>query len=157
MNAIDTSTTASVAALAGKYLTFRLGQESYAVHVLRIREILRSATLTAVPEMPVHVRGVINLRGGIIPVLDLRLRFGLPAAEAEQNCIVVATVNTEAGKLTTMGFLVDGVEEVVLLAPSDLEPTPEFGSQVRVEYLLAMAKVKGRVKGLLDLDRVVSG
>lgn len=154
---LEAPTAAATASLAGKYLTFCLGAESYAVHVLRVREIIRNATITPVPEMPPYIRGVLNLRGKIIPVMDLRLRFGLAVPDlTERTCMVVASVELPSGALTQMGFVVDGVEEVVQIGPDDLEARPEFGVGQTAEYLLAMAKLKGVTKCLLDLDRVVS-
>jgi purine-binding chemotaxis protein CheW len=142
--------------LAGKYLTFILGNESYAIPVLKVREIIRLTNITTVPQMPDYIRGVINLRGKIIPVMDLRLRFGCAAAaNAEQNCIVVVQVKNPAGQATAMGLVVDAVEEVAHLAAADIEETPDFGAQVDTEYLLGMAKIKGAVKALLDIDKVI--
>ena len=144
--------------LAGKYLTFALGGESYAIPVLKVREIIRLTSITAVPQMPDYIRGVINLRGKIIPVMDLRLRFGFTgAASAEQNCIVVVQVKNPAGQATAMGLVVDAVEEVAQLAAADIEETPDFGAQVDTKYILGMAKIKGAVKALLDIDRVIGG
>jgi purine-binding chemotaxis protein CheW len=142
--------------LQGKYLTFTLQTESYAIDVLKVREIIRHIAITAVPQMPDHIRGVINLRGKIIPVMDLRLRFGIPnATNSDQTCIVVMQVKLPDGKVTAMGMVVDGVEEVINFNAADLEETPEFGGQIAVDYILGMAKVKGAVKVLLDIDRVV--
>ena len=144
--------------LAGKYLTFILGGESYAIPVLKVREIIRLTSITTVPQMPDYIRGVINLRGKIIPVMDLRLRFGFAAAvSAEQNCIVVVQVKNPAGQATAMGLVVDAVEEVAQLVAADIEETPDFGAQVDTEYILGMAKIKGVVKALLDIDRVIGG
>lgn len=144
--------------LAGKYLTFILGGESYGVPVLKVREIIRLTAITAVPQMPAYVRGVINLRGKIIPVIDLRLRFGFAAAAStEQNCIVVVQVKTPAGQATQMGLVVDAVEEVTNIAASDIEETPDFGAQVDTKNILGMGKIKGVVKALLDIDKVIGG
>ena len=153
------STTAMAGqSMAGKYLTFALGGESYAIPVLKVREIIRLTSITTVPQMPNYIRGVINLRGKIIPVMDLRLRFGFAAAtNTEQNCIVVVQVKNPAGQPTAMGLVVDAVEEVAQLAAADIEETPDFGAQVDTEYILGMAKVKGVVKALLDIDRVIGG
>jgi purine-binding chemotaxis protein CheW len=141
---------------AGKYLTFRLGGESYGINVLKIREIIRGTETTAVPQMPVYVKGVINLRGKIIPVMDLRLRFGLPDAKStEHTCIVVVQVNLPDGRNTQMGLVVDDVEEVVNIGATDIEETPDFGTAITADYLLGMAKIKGVVKTLLNVDRVV--
>jgi len=121
-----------------------------------VREIIRLTSITAVPQMPNYVRGVINLRGRIIPVLDLRLRFGFDRAEStNQTCIVVVQVKLSGGKSTPMGLVVDGVEEVVNIAAADIEETPSFCGDVSTEFILGMAKIKGAVKTLLDIDGVV--
>ena len=152
------STTSAGRSLAGKYLTFTLQRESYGIDVLKIREITRLTSITAVPQMPPHVRGVINLRGTIIPVMDLRLRFGFDAAEnTDQTCIVVVLVKSPGGKSTQKGLVVDAVEEVVNIAAADIEQTPDFGAEVSTECILGMAKIKGVVKTLLDIDRVLTG
>ena len=149
---------AATEAAAGKYLTFILGGESYAIPVLKVREIIRLTSITTVPQMPDYIRGVINLRGKIIPVMDLRLRFGFGKADTtDQNCIVVVQVKSPSGQATAMGLVVDAVEEVAQLATSDIEETPDFGSQISTAYLLGMAKIKGVVKALLDIDRVIGG
>ena len=142
--------------LGGKYLTFALGDESYAVDVRKVREIIRLTNITTVPQMPGFIRGVINLRGKIIPVIDLRIRFGLPSATTtDKTCIVVVQIQTGVRTWRETGLVVDNVEEVLNLTASDIEETPEFGAQVDTEYLLGMAKIKGSVKMLLDLDRVL--
>ncbi|HLP78399.1 MAG TPA: chemotaxis protein CheW [Candidatus Paceibacterota bacterium] len=141
--------------LAGKYLTFRLGNESYGFDVLKIREIIRMTEITAVPQMPAYVKGVINLRGKIIPVMDLRLRFGLADEKSEHTCIVVVQVKLPEGRTTQMGLVVDSVEEVVNIAAGDIEETPDFGTAITADYLLGMAKIKGVVKALLNIDRIV--
>jgi purine-binding chemotaxis protein CheW len=148
--------TAGVNRVAGKYLTFNLDAESYGIDVLKVREIIRLAAITAVPQMPAHIRGVINLRGKIIPVMDLRVRFGLsPAASTNQTCIVVVQVKLPNGKPAQMGLIVDGVEEVINLSDNDVEETPNFGSAVATECLIGIAKIKGVVKSLLNIDEVV--
>ncbi len=142
--------------VAGKYLTFNLDAESYGIDVLKVREIIRLAAITAVPQMPAHIRGVINLRGKIIPVMDLRVRFGIaPTESTNQTCIVVVQVKLPNGKPAQMGLIVDGVEEVINLAESDIEETPNFGGAVATECLIGIAKVKGVVKSLLNIDEVV--
>ena len=144
--------------LAGKYLTFRLNAESYGIDVLKVREIIRLTSITAVPQMPPYVRGVINLRGKIIPVMDLRLRFGFgAAASTDQTCIIVVQVKLPDGKSTQMGLVVDAVEEVTNIAGADVEETPDFGTQMATDYILGMAKIKGAVKALLDIDGVIGG
>lgn len=152
---IETTPSATLAD-AGKYLTFVLGPESYGVEVLKIREIIRMVDITGVPEMPAYVKGVINLRGKIIPVLDLRVKFGLPAAgTTERTCIVVVQILSSTGIPMQMGLIVDGVEEVLNLTKGDIEETPDFGARVCTEYLKGMAKVKGKVTSLLDIDKVL--
>ena len=142
--------------LNGKYLTFTLHHESYGIDVLKVREIIRHSNITAVPQMPAHIRGVINLRGKIIPVMDLRVRFEFPVTEDnEQTCIVVVQVKLTDGKTTAMGLLVDGVEEVINLNAADIEETPSFGGQICTDYIIGIAKVKGAVKALLDIDGIV--
>ena len=155
---IESGTAVAGQNMAGKYLTFALGGESYAIPVLKVREIIRLTSITAVPQMPDYIRGVINLRGKIIPVMDLRLRFGFAgAANTEQNCIVVVQVKNPTGQATAMGLVVDAVEEVAQLAGVDIEQTPDFGAQVDTGYILGMAKIKGAVKALLDIDKVIGG
>ncbi len=108
--------------------------------------------------MPAYILGVINLRGKIIPVMDLRRRFEFTnLASLDQTCIVVVQVTLPDGKPTPMGLVVDGVEEVINLTASDIEATPEFGGQISTSYILGIAKVKGTVKSLLDIDGVVAG
>ena len=143
--------------LTGKYLTFRLGNESYGIAVLKIREIIRLTPVTAVPQMPDYVKGVINLRGKIIPVVDLRAKFGMGEADSnERTCIVVVQVELAGHTKALMGLIVDGVEEVISMAAQDIEKTPDFGASLDTAYILGMAKVKGAVKSLLDIDKVVS-
>lgn len=141
---------------AGKYLTVVLENESYGIAVLKVREIIRMQKITPVPQMPEFVKGVINLRGRVIPVVDLRVKFGLKAEFTERTCIVVVQVKLASGATVQMGLIVDSVEEVVHLPANEIEPTPEFGARVDTTYLLGMAKVKGQVKTLLDIDRVVA-
>jgi purine-binding chemotaxis protein CheW len=143
--------------LAGKYLTFRLGDEAYGIAVLRIREIIQPPPITAVPRMPDYIRGVINLRGKIIPVIDLRAKFGLArATTTEHTCIVVVQVELARHHKVLMGLIVDGVEEVIQIAGQDIEETPDFGASLDTTYLLGVAKVKGAVKALLDIDKLLS-
>lgn len=142
--------------LAGKYLTFAIGTESYAVEVRQVREIIRLTDITAVPQMPPFIRGVINLRGKIIPVVDLRIQFGLPPAPpTDHACVVVVHTPAGAAARRETGLLVDSVEEVLSLGATDLEPTPDFGDTVDTACLRGMAKVKGAVKLLLNLERVL--
>jgi purine-binding chemotaxis protein CheW len=158
MKAQDSSIARSPsAARPGKYLTFVLGGESYGIDILQVREIIRPTAITPVPRMPPHIQGVINLRGKIIPVLDLRAKFGLvPPASNGRSCIVVVQVTSveSAGALT--GLLVDAVDEVIHLADKDIETTPDFGRWMDTRHLLGIAKVGPTVKILLDLDRIVA-
>jgi len=142
--------------LAGKYLTFAMQGESYGIDVLKVREIIRQVAITVVPQMPAYIRGVINLRGRIIPIMDLRRRFDLANAQTmEQTCTIVVQVRLPDGKSTPMGMVVDGVEEVTNFTAAEIEETPDFGGAISVDCILGIAKVKGAVKVLLDIDRVV--
>lgn len=141
---------------AGKYLTFQLANEEFGIRVLKVREIMGLQEITAVPQTPAHIKGVLNLRGKVVPVIDLRLKFGLDAAEyTQRTCIIVTQVNGESGSVL-MGIVVDGVSEVLNLTGQEIEDTPDFGEAITGQYLLGMAKVKGKVKILLDIDRVLS-
>lgn len=138
----------------GKYLTFALGKESYGIQILKVREIIRITDLTKVPCLPEYMRGVLNLRGKVIPVADLRLKFGLGAGtQSDRNCIVVVELKSETTSL--MGLIVDSVEEVVNIPAGDIEPPPDFGLGFQADYILGMAKVKGTVKTLLDISKVI--
>jgi len=142
-------------AVAGKYLTFMLGSEEYGLPVLKVREIIKALDVTRVPQVPEHVLGVVNLRGRVIPVIDLRRKLGLPVQPpTERTCIVVADVAL-ASSTVMMGVVVDSVSEVLTVSADELEETPQLGRQVTAEYVLGLAKVKGSVKILLDLDRVL--
>src|SRR5262249_55179148 len=139
-----------------KYLTFQLGNEEFGIRVLKVREIMGLQEITAVPQTPAHIKGVINLRGKVVPVIDLRLKFGLSAAEyTQRTCIIVTQVQGEAGTVM-IGAVVDGVSEVLNLTAAEIEDTPDFGQSVSTGYLLGMAKSKGKVKILLDIDKVLS-
>ncbi len=138
----------------GKYLTFTLGGESYGIPVLKVREIIRLCPITPVANMPPHVKGVINLRGKVIPLVDLRTKFGLPAAlDDERTCIVVTQLAVPGG-MRFYGVIVDGVEEVAHFVAGDIEPTPDFGGAIDAQYLTGIAKAASGVKMLVDLDRV---
>lgn len=144
--------------LSGRYLTFRLGTESYGIGVLAVQEIIRITAITPVPQLPAHLRGVINLRGRIVPVVDLRRRFGLPAdTDGERACIVVVQIRTAARGIIPLGLVVDAVEEVLTIAAGDIEPPPEFGCAVDISFLRGLARVHDAVKALLDIDRVLTG
>lgn len=144
------------AATSEKYLTFQVGTEAYAIKVLCTREIMRRSTITAVPQMPAHVRGVINLRGRVIPVIDLRVMFGLPTAEErERACIIVVQVANDRSGQCAMGLMVDAVDEVLLLGASDIEAAPALISGPDTRHIVGMAKTKGSLKTLLDLDQLL--
>jgi len=143
-------------AAVGKYLTFTLGRESYGIPVLKVREIIKLVPITAVPQMPGFIKGVINLRGKIIPVMDMRVRFCLSEASADEHCcIIVVQIAKANGSQLQMGLMVDAVEEVINIAANDIEDTPDFGTAVDTDYILGMAKIKGVVKALLDIDRIL--
>jgi purine-binding chemotaxis protein CheW len=153
----ETSTTREVSSLAGKYLTFALAGEEYGLPVLKVREIIKILDITAVPQAPQHVKGVINLRGKVIPVVDLRLKFGFASQDYdERTCIIVIEVALQSSKVM-MGVVVDAVSEVLTITSDEIEATPEFGEHVNTEFMRGVAKIKGRVKFLLDLDRIFGG
>lgn len=155
MTDIATSAAGHPAAAPGKYLTFTLGREIYGVPVLAVREIIRLCPITPVAAMPPHVRGVINLRGKVIPLVDLRVRFGLPATEEhDRTCIVVAQVAAAAGGTRPYGVIVDGVEEVAQFAAADIEPPPDFGGAIDARFITGMAKAASGVTVLVDLDLI---
>jgi purine-binding chemotaxis protein CheW len=148
----------SPATAAGKYLTFVLGQEYYGIEGLKVMEIIRMVEITPVPQMPAYIKGVINLRGKVIPVVDLRIKFNLSKAETtERTCIVVVQTRTSSGGTALMGVVVDAVEEVLNIAQNEIEPTPDFSTGLNTDYMIGMAKVKGSVKTLIDIDRVIAG
>jgi len=141
--------------LAGKYLTFSLGKEDYGVGILSVREIIGVMEITAVPHTPPYVKGVINLRGRVIPVIELRLKFGMGSQEYdERTCIIVVEVQTRTVPVQ-VGMVVDSVSEVLNVAASEIEPPPSLGTAMETENILGMAKIKGGVKILLDVNKVV--
>src|SRR5882672_9025293 len=129
------SPTAGTEKQSGKYLTVVLDSEAYGLAVLKVREIIRLQKITPVPQMPAFVKGVINLRGRVIPIVDMRVKFGLKAEFAERTCIVVVQVKL-SDHTVQMGLIVDSVEEVVTLQANEIEPTPDFGAKINTEYLL---------------------
>ncbi|MBW1714507.1 MAG: purine-binding chemotaxis protein CheW [Deltaproteobacteria bacterium] len=141
---------------AGKYLTFILAGEEYGIAILKVKEIIGMMPVTPVPKAPSFVKGVINLRGKVIPIMDLRLKFGMePLDYNERTCIIVVEVTTaEAG--VTMGLIVDSVSEVLNIRAEDIQETPTFGAQIDTDYILGIAKMDGKVKILLDIDKVLS-
>jgi purine-binding chemotaxis protein CheW len=141
---------------APQYLGFYIGGEEYAIGILRVKEILEYDTITKVPGTPTSVRGVINLRGSVVPVVDLAVKFGLPeTVVTKRTCIVVVEVDLD-GDRTVMGVLADAVSQVVDLGASDIEPPPAFGTRVHVDYLLGMGKAGKKFILILDIDRVLS-
>lgn len=143
--------------LSGRYLTFRLGKQAYGIGVLRVREIIRMTATTFVPQLPEYFKGVINLRGKVIPILDLRCKFQVAAIEdTERTCIVVGQVRSNQGGDSLIGLIVDAVEEVVQISPDQVENPPEFGVTSGADCVLGMAKVRDRVKILIDINRVVA-
>lgn len=158
MSATTESIAADTAAkaTAGKYLTFSLAEEYYGMPVLKVREIIKLVNITPVPQMPVHVKGVVNLRGKIIPVVDLRVKFDMTAVAAtERTCIIVVQLAGVAQGTNALGLVVDSVEEVLNINAGDIEKTPDFGTAVDTSYLTGMAKIKNKVVSLLDIDRVI--
>lgn len=149
--------TESTESMAGKYLTFDLGEEVYGIGILKVQEIIGLMNVTKVPRTPECVRGVINLRGKVIPVMELRLKFGMESKEdTERTCIIVVQVEWEHHEIT-MGILVDEVSEVVDIKADQIEDTPSFGVAVDTDFILGMGKVRERVIMLLDSDKVLSG
>ncbi len=143
-------------ARAGKYLTFHLGKEEFGIQVVHVREIIGVQDITAVPGTPGHLKGVINLRGKIIPVVDLRLKFNFPLATfTETTCIIVVQVNQD-GDAAMIGLIVDGVSEVLNLNGADIDDAPDFGEGVDTPFVLGIAKCKGSVKILLKIEDVLT-
>lgn len=139
----------------GRYLAFGLGPETYGLPVLNVREIIRLCPITPVPRVPEYIKGVINLRGTVVPVLDLRTKFQLPAANyGERACIIVVQLRNPAGGSTLIGAIVDTVEEVIQLDAAHLEPAPDFGGTAETQFILGIGTLNGGVKTLLDPDKV---
>lgn len=149
----DSSGATLVRRREGKYLTFVLGSEEYGLDIVKVREIFGIMDITPVPKTPDYIKGVINLRGKVISVVDLRLKFGMELADyTEETCIIVV----EVGDIH-MGIVVDTVSEVLDIVEEDIEPPPSFGNQVNTQFILGMGKIKGQVKILLDIENVLSG
>ena len=141
----------------GKYLTFALANEEYGLEILKVREIIGYMEITAVPQTPHHVKGVINLRGQVIPVIDLRAKFGMETAEiTEESCIIVVEI-AQGERTFSTGIVVDHVQEVLDIAGGDIEDAPQFGSSVCTDFILGMGKIGDSVKLLLDIDKVLAG
>ncbi len=147
------ATAERTAGLAGKYLTFILADEEYGLEILKVREIIGVMEITAVPRTPQFVKGVINLRGKVIPVIDLRLKFDMEEAErTEETCIIVVDVDG-----VEMGIIVDKVSEVLDIPESDIEDSPAFGASVNTDFILGMGKADDKVTILLDIGKVLGG
>jgi purine-binding chemotaxis protein CheW len=143
-------------AIAGKYLTFMLGKETYGIEILKVQEIIGLLPITRVPRAAQCIRGVINLRGKVIPVLDLARKFNMePREDTPRTCIIVVQLCTEDVQLT-MGLVVDDVSEVVDIASAQLEPAPMLGQGVDTDFLLGMGKISERVVMLLDVERILT-
>ncbi len=139
-----------------QYLTFSLGGDMFAIGILHIKEIIEYGTLTTVPMMPEFIRGVINLRGAVVPVIDLSARFGRHATEiSRKTCIVIIEVQTQEGK-QDVGVIVDAVSEVLEIPATEIEPAPSFGAKIRVDFIAGMGKIDGRFVIILNVNRVLS-
>ncbi len=139
-----------------QFLTFLLGEESYAISILRVREIIEYDTVTRVPNMPASIRGVINLRGAVVPVVDLGLRFSLRESQVtKRTCVIIVEVDA-SGERVVMGVMADAVSQVIDLPPADIEAPPAFGTRVRVDFLQGLGKIGKKFVLILDLDRALS-
>ncbi len=142
---------------AGKYLTFALSNEEYGLEILKVREIIEYMDITAVPKTPDHFKGVINLRGQVIPVVNLRAKCGMKTTDVrEDTCIIVIEINHGNHNYST-GIVVDRVQEVLDIAGEYIEEAPQFGPTVNNDFILGMGKVGGSVKTLLDIDKILAG
>lgn len=140
-----------------QYLTFLLGSEMFGIEILTIKEIIEYSEVTAVPMMPSFVRGVINVRGAVVPVVDLSSRFGRKVSEVtRRSCIVIIEAAVQGGDQQDMGMLVDAVSAVMEIPATEIEPAPSFGSKIRVEFISGMAKVNGKFVILLNVEKVLS-
>lgn len=152
-----TKDTISLLSREGKYLTFELDSEEYGLEILKVKEIIGIMDITTVPQTPPYVKGVINLRGKVIPVIDLRLKFKMkPLEYNERTCIIVVNIAGKSGSKIMIGIVVDSVSEVLNVREDDIEDAPAFGTSLDTEYILGMAKVEGGVKILLNIDKVLS-
>ena len=166
MNALVNSAKNALATLAGtplanqprQYLTFMLGGEMFSINILRIKEIIWYTSMTEVPMMPPCIRGVINLRGAVVPVMDLSARFGkLSTPVTKSSCIVIMEIDTPGeGEGQNMGIVVDAVQAVLEIASGDIEPAPTFGAKIRSDFIEGIAKVNGKFVILLNVNRVLS-
>ena len=156
MSQTSTATVEKTSQRGGKYLTFALGKEEYGLEILKVREIIGYMEITSVPKTPGHVKGVINLRGQVISVIDLRSKFDMDTAEkTDETCIIVVETKHNGRKLST-GLIVDRVSEVLDIAAEKIEDPPTFDAAVDTDFILGMGKIGESVKILLDIDRVLS-
>lgn len=140
----------------GKYLTFTLANEDYGIGILKVKEIIGMMPITSVPRTPNYVKGVINLRGKVIPVIDLRVKFDMGQSDyTERTCIIVVEIDN-ISETVLIGIVVDSVSEVLNIQEDEIEETPAFGTQLDVDYILGIAKTEGGVKILLNIDKVLS-
>lgn len=157
MTSSETLPADATTARPGKYLTFDIGGEIYGMSVLRVREIIRLCPVTPVANMPRHIRGVINLRGRVIPLVDLRARFGLPAtADHDRTCFIVTEVAATAGGLRPYAVVIDSVREVACFTTADLVPTPDFGGAIDDRFITGMARTATGVITLIDIDSIAA-
>jgi purine-binding chemotaxis protein CheW len=157
MEALAGAVVRATQAQAGKYLTFQLGPEIYGIPILKVQEIIGLMNITPVPRTPAFMRGIINLRGKIIPVVDLRAKFCLERhADTERTCIIVVEVARGNGRVV-MGVIVDEVSEVLDIALGQLEPTPSFGAGDELDFITGIGKVGQKVVMLLDMDGLFTG
>lgn len=141
----------------GKYLTFALANEEYGLEILKVREIIGYMDITAVPQTPSYVKGVINLRGQVIPVIDLRAKFGMKTAEVTEETCIIVVETTQNNRNFSTGIVVDRVQEVLDIAGENIEEAPKFGSSISTDFILGMGKIGDSVKILLDIDKVLAG
>ncbi|AKF53198.1 MULTISPECIES: chemotaxis protein CheW [Pseudomonas] len=154
---VTTRQTAATVEEEAQYLTFMLGGEMFAIGILGIKEIIEYGSLTVVPMMPAFVRGVINLRGAVVPVVDLSARFGRQnSAITRRSCVIIIEANSEDGQPQDIGLLVDNVSAVLEIPASQIEPPPNFGARIRADFISGMAKVDGKFVIVLEVDRVLS-
>ncbi|QGG74562.1 chemotaxis protein CheW [Pseudomonas syringae] len=154
---VTTRQTAATVEEEAQYLTFMLGGEMFAIGILGIKEIIEYGSLTVVPMMPAFVRGVINLRGAVVPVVDLSARFGRHnSAITRRSCVIIIEANSEDGQPQDIGLLVDNVSAVLEIPASQIEPPPNFGARIRADFISGMAKVDGKFVIVLEVDRVLS-
>jgi purine-binding chemotaxis protein CheW len=156
-NAVVTGDLTRAADEQQQYLTFMLGDEMFAIGILSIREIIEYGFVTDVPMTPPFIRGVLNLRGAVVPVVDLAVRFGRQSREnSKRTCIVIVDIEADDGDQQQMGVVVDAVNEVLEIADGDIEPPPEFGARIRNDFIKSMGKIDGKFVVILDLNRVLS-